>query len=97
MDKLISGELDENKNLFREIYDSLLDGFNGERADNYFILRDFESYKKAHEKINLAYKNKNEWAKSMIINIANSGKFSSDRTIKEYAKEIWNSKAVSIK
>ena len=62
-----------------------------------WMLQDFESYKKAHEKINLAYKNKNEWAKSMIINIANSGKFSSDRTIKEYAKEIWNLKAVSIK
>lgn len=97
LDELISGELDEDKNLFREIYDSLLNGFNGERADNYFILRDFESYKKAQEKINLAYKNKNEWAKSMIINIANSGKFSSDRTIKEYAKEIWNLKAISIK
>ncbi len=97
LDKLINGELDEDKNLFREIYDSLLDGFNGERADNYFILRDFDSYKKAHEKINLAYKNKNEWAKSMIINIANSGKFSSDRTIKEYAKEIWNLKAINIK
>ena len=97
LDKLISGELDEDKNLFREIYDSLLNGFNGERADNYFILRDFNSYKKAQEKVNLAYKNKNEWAKSMIINIANSGKFSSDRTIKEYAKEIWNLKAVNIK
>lgn len=97
LDKLISGELDEDKNLFREIYDSLLNGFNGERADNYFILRDFDSYKKAQEKVNLAYKNKNEWAKSMIINIANSGKFSSDRTIKEYAKEIWNLKAVNIK
>ena len=97
LDKLISGELDEDKNLFREIYDSLLNGFNGERADNYFILRDFDSYKKAQEKVNLAYKNKSEWAKSMIINIANSGKFSSDRTIKEYAKEIWNLKAVNIK
>ncbi len=97
LDKLVSGELDEDKNLFREIYDSLLNGFNGERADNYFILRDFDSYKKAQEKVNLAYKNKSEWAKSMIINIANSGKFSSDRTIKEYAKEIWNLKAINIK
>ena len=97
LDELVSGELDEDKNLFREIYDSLLNGFNGERADNYCILRDFNSYKKAQEKVNLAYKNKNEWAKSMIINIANSGKFSSDRTIKEYAKEIWNLKAVNIK
>ena len=96
LDKLVSGELDEDKNLFMEIYDSLLNGFNGERADNYFILRDFDSYKKAQEKVNLAYKNKSEWAKSMIINIANSGKFSSDRTIKEYAKEIWNLKTINI-
>lgn len=96
LEKLISGELDNDKNLFREIYDSLLNGFNGERPDSYFILKDFESYKKAHEKINLAYKNKDAWAKSVIINIANSGKFSSDRTIREYSNDIWNLKAVQV-
>jgi len=96
MTQLISGELDSNRELFREIYESLLNGWNGQRADSYFILKDFDSYALAHEKINKAYKNKEAWAKSAIINVANSGKFSSDRTIKEYAKEIWNLKPLDI-
>ncbi len=94
MNQLVNGELDENHELFREIYESLLNGWNGQRADEYFILKDFESYAAAHKKIDSAYKDRNAWAKSAIINVANSGKFSSDRTINEYAKEIWDLKPI---
>ncbi|GMQ59573.1 glycogen/starch/alpha-glucan phosphorylase [Vallitalea sediminicola] len=79
----------DDPDLFREIYDSLLNG-DGGRPDPYFILRDFDSYKEAHNKIDLAYSNQRQWAKMAMLNTANSGKFSSDRTIEQYAKEIWN-------
>lgn len=96
MNMLINGTLDENTELFREIYDALLNGYGGARADEYFVLKDFESYAKAQEEIDKAYKNKDKWAKMAVLNTANSGKFSSDRTIKEYADEIWNLKPVHI-
>ena len=79
----------DDPDLFREIYDSLLNG-DGGRPDPYFILKDFDSYKEAHKKIDIAYANQREWAKMVMLNTANSGKFSSDRTIEQYAKEIWN-------
>ena len=91
---LINGTFDDNTELFREIYDSLLNGNNGSRADEYFVLADFEDYCKTHELIDNAYRDKKRWAKMAIINTAKSGKFSSDRTIKEYANEIWNLKSV---
>lgn len=94
--QLINGTLDKNHELFREIYESLLNGWQGQKADEYFILKDFESYMYAHEKVNTAYQNKYAWAKSAIINVANSGKFSSDRTIKEYAEQIWHLKPISV-
>lgn len=78
---------------FREIYECLLNGVNG-RADEYFILEDFKSYANAQEEVDKAYKDKTKWAKMAIINTAKSGKFSSDRTILEYANEIWNLKPV---
>ncbi|MDR2940371.1 MAG: glycogen/starch/alpha-glucan phosphorylase [Clostridiales bacterium] len=87
---LINGTFSlNNHDLFRDIYESLLNGLNGARADEYFILADFDSYAKAQVKVNGAYKNKNKWAESAIINVARSGKFSSDRTIEQYAQEIW--------
>ncbi len=97
MNMLINGTLDENTELFREIYDALLNGYNGARPDEYFVLKDFEAYAKAQEKVDEAYKDKEKWAKMAILNTACSGKFSSDRTIKEYADEIWNLKPVHIK
>ena len=97
MNQLINGELSSDRELFREIYESLLNGWNGQRADEYFVLKDFESYAQAHKKVNEKYKDKKAWAKSAIINVANSGKFSSDRTILEYANEIWDLKPVRIK
>ncbi len=96
MNMLINGTLDENTDRYREIYDSLLNGWGGSRADEYFVLKDFEAYSKAQEEADKAYKDTKKWAKKAIINVANSGKFSSDRTIREYADEIWNLKPVHI-
>ena len=58
-------------------------------SDQYFVLEDFEAYRNAQKKINVAYRDRLGWAKKQLMNIANAGKFSSDRTIKEYADEIW--------
>ena len=93
---LINGTFDSNTELFRELYDSLLNGVNGSRPDEYFVLADFEDYCKTHKIIDEAYKDEKRWAKMAIMNVAKSGKFSSDRTIKEYSDEIWNLKSVKI-
>jgi len=85
---LINGTFDPDTNLFRELYDLLLNGCNG-RADEYFVLADYDSYQKAQKEIDVAYKDKEKWAKMVIHNVAQSGKFSSDRTIEEYVKDIW--------
>lgn len=92
---LIDGTFDSNTELFRDLYDSLLNG-NGSRADEYFVLADFEDYAKAQGKVEKAYRDKKKWAKMAITNTAMSGKFSSDRTIKEYADDIWNIKPIKI-
>ncbi|SFA94365.1 starch phosphorylase [Acetitomaculum ruminis DSM 5522] len=75
--------------LFRDIYNSLLNTKSSSRADTYFILKDFKSYANAQEKIEEFYRDKNRWAKAALLNTACSGKFSSDRTIEEYVKDIW--------
>ncbi|WP_312493084.1 glycogen/starch/alpha-glucan family phosphorylase, partial [Anaerosporobacter sp.] len=86
----------ENPELFREIYNSLLDNSSGERADQYFILKDFRSYEAAQKRVEEAYKDQTRWAKSAVLNVASSGKFTSDRTIEEYAKEIWHLDRVKV-
>nr|WP_294493927.1 glycogen/starch/alpha-glucan phosphorylase [uncultured Anaerosporobacter sp.] len=86
----------ENPELFREIYNSLLDNSGGERADQYFTLKDFRSYEAAQKRVEEAYKDETRWAKSAILNVASSGKFTSDRTIEEYAKEIWHLDKVKV-
>ncbi|MCF8020933.1 MAG: glycogen/starch/alpha-glucan phosphorylase [Vallitaleaceae bacterium] len=85
----------ENPDLFRMIYDSLLNG-GGEPADQYFILKDFEAYIEAQKSVDIAYRNQGKWAKMVMMNTANAGKFSSDRTIEEYATEIWHLKKTSV-
>jgi len=95
--ELINGTLSANEpDIFREIYDAMLNGYGGNRPDEYYVLQDFESYKKAHEQIDEAYKDENRWVKMAITNVACSGKFSSDRTIRQYAEEIWGLKQVPI-
>jgi len=94
---LINGTLDHNHDLFRELYDAMLNGFGGARPDEYYVLQDFAAYKKAQADVDTAYKNPSRWAEMAIMNTASAGKFSSDRTIRQYADEIWQMKPVVIK
>lgn len=80
----------DNPDLFRPLYDSLL------QRDQYFILKDFDSYVKAQQKVDEAYRNESRWAKMAMLNTACSGKFTSDRTIEQYAKEIWNLEKIKV-
>lgn len=86
----------ENPELFREIYNSLLDSNGVEPADQYFILKDFRSYEAAQKRVEEAYIDQTRWAKASILNVASTGKFSSDRTIEEYATEIWHLDKVKV-
>ncbi len=79
----------DNPERFRPLYNSLLYGENGSPADRYFILKDFESYADAQRRIVDAYKDQKGWAKMAMLNTASAGKFSSDRTIEEYVRDIW--------
>ena len=94
--ELINGRYSRgDMELFRELYDSLLTGKYGQ-ADQYFILADFKSYDVAKKRAVEAYQDQAAWAKSAIINMASSGKFSSDRTIQEYVDDIWKLKPIRI-
>ena len=82
--------------LFRDIYDSLLNTRSSDRADMYFILKDFKSYAEAHERVDKAYRDEKWWAQAAILNVAHSGKFTSDRTIQEYVRDIWHLDKVTV-
>ena len=82
--------------LFRELYNSLLESNGYERADQYFILKDFRAYAEAQKKVEEAYRNEAGWARSAILNVAKSGKFTSDRTIEEYVRDIWHLDRVKV-
>ena len=98
VDQLVDGTYSpQNPELFREIYSSLLDSNGGERADQYFILKDFRSYAEAQQRIEKAYRDTKGWAKSVMLNTACCGKFTSDRTIEEYVKDIWHLDKVTVK
>ncbi len=96
IDALIDGTLDDNNTgMFKELYTSLLEGASYHKPDNYYLLGDFNSYIEAKLKLNNDYKNQREFYKKCFINMCNAGKFSSDRTIQDYAKNIWDIKPVS--
>ena len=97
LDQLIDGTYSGDKELFRPLYNSLLNTLSTSKADTYFILKDFRSYAEAQKKVEDAYKNKAAWAKSAILNVAGSGKFTSDRTIQQYVDEIWHLDKVVLK
>ncbi|MDE7299278.1 MAG: glycogen/starch/alpha-glucan phosphorylase [Lachnospiraceae bacterium] len=86
----------QDPELFRELYNSLLESNGYERADQYFILKDFRSYAEAQKKVEEAYRNETGWARSAILNVAKSGKFTSDRTIEEYVRDIWHLNKVTV-
>ena len=94
--QLINGTYSQDTELFRELYNSLLNTLSTAKADTYFILKDFRSYAEAHKKVEAAYRDEKGWAKSAILNVACSGKFTSDRTIQEYVDEIWHLDKVTL-
>ena len=88
--QLINGTYNDDTELFRDIYDSLT------KEDVYFILKDFDSYVEAQKRVDAAYRDKQGWARMAMMNTACSGKFSSDRTIEQYVKDIWKLKKVEV-
>ena len=91
LDQLIDGTYSKgDKELFRDLYDTLV------RNDVYFTLKDFDSYAEAQKRVNKAYKDQTAWAQMAMLNTACSGKFSSDRTIEQYAQEIWKLEKVKV-
>ncbi len=96
VDQLIDGTYSSDRELFRPLYNSLLNTLSTSKADTYFILKDFRSYAEAQKKVEAAYRNTEGWAKSAILNVACSGKFTSDRTIQQYVDEIWHLDKVTL-
>ena len=88
--QLINGTFSADTEMFRDIYNSLLDRNNMPRPDQYFILGDFRSYAEAQKRVEEAYKDEKRWAKMALLNTACAGKFTSDRTIQEYVDDIWH-------
>ena len=86
----------QNPELFRDIYNSLLNTKNSAKADTYFILKDFRSYAEAQKRVEAAYRDENWWARAAMLNTASAGKFSSDRTIEEYVRDIWHLEKIHV-
>ena len=97
VDQLVDGTYSKgDRELFRTLYNSLLNTQSTDKADRYFILKDFRSYAEAQKKVEKAYRNTQGWAKSALLNTAHVGKFTSDRTIQEYVDDIWHLDHVDI-
>ena len=91
LDALVDGTLKDGKTkIFKELYDSILKGASWHKPDHYYLLLDFNDYVETRKRVNADYKNKKEFYKKCWLNMCNAGKFSSDRTIREYAKDIWH-------
>ena len=94
LNQLKDGSLSpENPTLFKDLYDTLVNGDYG-YPDVYMVIRDFEAYSKIHEVINKDYSNKSLWAEKTIMNTASAGFFSSDRTILDYNDNIWHLQSI---
>lgn len=90
VDSLVDGTFhDDDSGIFRDLYNSLLSGTSWEKGDTYYVLGDFEDYRRVKDQVAEDYKDKENWNRKCWINICTSGHFSSDRTIREYATEIW--------
>ena len=97
IDTLIDGTFDDDgTGMFEELYNAILNGASWHHADNYFILKDFDSYVEAQKRVDTDFRDRLKWAKKCWMNIAGAGKFSSDRTILEYAKDIWNINRIDV-
>lgn len=98
IDQLIDGTYsDGDREMFKDLYNSLLTGQGCPRPDIYFILKDFRSYAEAQERVEAAYRDTERWAKMALLNTASCGKFTSDRTIQDYVDEIWKLDHVTVK
>ena len=86
----------QDPELFRDIYNSLLNTKNSAKADTYFILKDFRSYAEAQRRVEAAYRDEAWWARAAMLNTASAGKFSSDRTIEEYVRDIWHLEKIHV-
>ena len=97
VNQLIDGTYSQgDKEMYRDLYNSLLTAQGGSKADTYFILKDFRSYADTQKKVEEAYRDKDRWAKMALLNTASCGKFSSDRTIQEYVDDIWHLDKVTV-
>ncbi len=97
LDRLVDGSFnDEGTGMFQDLFNGLIYGSNWQPGDTYYVLGDFDDYRKTRDQAYKDYQNRIEWAKKCWLNICNCGKFSSDRTIGEYAKEIWKIKPAKI-
>ena len=97
VDQMVDGTYSNgDTEMYRDLYNSLLNNQGGSRADMYFILKDFRSYAEAEDRIDKAYRDEKWWARTAILNTASSGKFSSDRTIEEYVRDIWHLKKIKV-
>jgi len=97
VNQLVDGTYSQgDKEMYRDLYNSLLTAQGGSKADTYFILKDFRSYADTQKKVEEAYRDKDRWAKMALLNTASCGKFSSDRTIQEYVDDIWHLDKVTV-
>jgi len=97
VDQLVDGTYAHgDSQMYINLYNSLLNTHCTDRADTYFTLKDFRAYAKAHEEVEKVYRNQPEWARKALINTASSGKFTSDRTIEEYVRDIWHLERVDV-
>lgn len=90
VEQLVDGTYDPTHQIFKELHDSLVYGVEGQRPDVFYVLADFNDYCRAQEEIAKQYSDRKGWARKTLLNIANSGKFSSDRTIEDYVRDIWH-------
>jgi len=90
VDTLIDGTLsDSGTGMFNDLYNALINGSSWQPADVYYVLGDFDDYRKTHRLVEEHYQDQLAWARKCWINITRSGRFSTDRTISQYASEIW--------
>ena len=97
VDQLVDGTYaNGDTELYRDLYNSLLNTQSSDRADTYFILKDFRSYAEAQRKVEEAYRDQDRWSRMALLQTASCGKFTSDRTIQEYVDEIWKLDVVKV-
>lgn len=97
VEQLVDGTYDPTHQIFKELHDSLVYGVEGQRPDVFYVLADFNDYCRAQEEIAKQYSDRKGWARKTLLNIANSGKFSSDRTIEDYVRDIWHLNKLIVK